>query len=77
MYVLSHTSSPKFGPEQVGVGGEAGEPAGLGDEGVPSVAGSIEHGGVVVEHAMREEALAQVEPDPLDRVETLWGGRRG
>jgi hypothetical protein len=29
------------------------------------------------DHPVAEPAVAQVLPHPLDRVETLWGGRRG
>jgi hypothetical protein len=35
-------------------------------EGIPGTTGGIEHGRAAIENAMREEALAQVEPDPLD-----------
>lgn len=46
-------------------------------EGVPRLAAGIDNGGVAVEQAVREEAFAQVEPDPLDGVQLgCVGGER-
>ena len=49
----------------------------LGEERVPGRASGLEDGRVAAgEHAVAEPAVAQVLPDPLHGVETLWGGRR-
>ena len=41
----------------------------LGGEGVPGAAAGLDDRLGVGEEAQRQEALAQIEPDPLDRVE--------
>ncbi len=38
-------------------------------EGIPGLAAGLDDGFGVVEDAEREEALSEIEPDPLDRVE--------
>ncbi len=38
-------------------------------EGIPGLAAGLDNCFGVVEHAEREEALAEIKPDPLDRVE--------
>jgi hypothetical protein len=58
------------------MGGAALEPAGLGSEGIPGAADGVEDAPIVPQHAVREEALAQVEPDSLDRVELRAVGRQ-
>jgi hypothetical protein len=60
-----------------GLVAQGAEPSGLGDKAVPGLAAGVDDGPVIREHAQRREALAQVQPDALDRVEKLWGGRRG
>src|SRR5687767_3170339 len=72
---LNDTSSQKFRFAQIGVAGKAGEPARLSSEGVPGAAGGVEQGGVAAQHAVREEALPEIEPDPLDGVELGRVGR--
>ena len=49
-------------------------------EGIPGLAAGLDNGFGVVEDAEREEALSEIEPDPLDRVEFRtvgWQGRQG
>ena len=48
----------------------------MGSERVPGLAGSVEHRRIAVEHAMREEAFTQIEPDPLHGVEFGAVGRQ-
>ena len=45
-------------------------------EGVPGLAAGLDNRFGVVEHAEGKEALAQIEPDPLDRVEFRTVGRQ-
>jgi hypothetical protein len=48
---------------------EAGEPAGLGGTCVPRPpTGGVEHRITVARRAMREAALARMEPNPLDQL---------
>src|ERR687893_20462 len=68
-HLHAYTVSPKFWLREVGITGEAGEAACLLDEPVPCRTGGIEHRRIVAVQAMREEALAQVEPDTLDGIE--------
>src|SRR3954471_6444301 len=52
-----------------GIGAQGSETTRLGGEGVPGAATSLDDGRGVGEKSQGQEPLAQVEPDPLDRVE--------
>jgi hypothetical protein len=64
----------RFGPLAAG---DRGEPVGRRHEPVPRLAAGRDDGLVVRPDPQAELVLAQVLPDVLDRVQTLWGGRRG
>jgi hypothetical protein len=64
----------RFGPLAAG---DRGEPAGRRREPVPRLAAGRDDGLVVGPDPQAELVLAQVLPDVLARVQTLWGGRRG
>jgi len=51
----------------VGIVGQECDAAWLRDEAVPGVAAARDNGLEIDEEPEREEALAQVEPEPLDR----------
>src|SRR5512144_3448093 len=59
-----------------GVGAQRVDASGLVLEPVPGLAGSLEDGLVVGVQAVREEALLEVEPHALDRVELGRVGRQ-
>src|SRR5687768_3765629 len=65
--------SDRCGPIE---GAEGADAAGLGEERVPGRAAGIEDVDVGRPQAVREEALAEVEPHPLDRVELGGVGRQ-
>src|SRR3972149_6314487 len=44
--------------------------------GVPGNAGGVDDGIVVIEQTVREEALLEIEPQPLDRIELGRVGRQ-
>lgn len=50
--------------------------AGFGDKAVPGIAASIDDLGGVVEDAVRELVILEIEPEPLDRVEFGRVGRQ-
>ncbi len=58
------------------IAAQCGDAAGFGGELVPGHAGRIDDRLVVVEQAVREVALLEVEPDALDRVELGRVGRQ-
>src|SRR4030095_12860607 len=60
-----------------GVGAKRLDAAGLGGEAPPSLAGGIDDSLVIVMQPVREEALLEVEPHPLDRIELRRIGRQG
>src|SRR4029434_8733996 len=60
-----------------GVGTKRLDAAGLGGEAPPSLAGGIDDSLVIVMQPVREEALLEVEPHPLDRIELRRIGRQG
>src|SRR5690349_15782550 len=64
----------RFGPLAAG---DRGEPVGRPHEPVPRLAAGRDDRVVVGPDPQAELVLAQVLPDVLDRVQTLWGGRRG
>ena len=64
----------RFGPLAAG---DRGEPVGRRHEPVPGLAAGRDDRLVVRPDPQAELVLAQVLPDVLDRVQTLWGGRRG
>ena len=65
--------SDRCGPIE---GAEGADAAGLGEERVPGRAAGIQDVVVGRPEAVREEALAEVQPDPLDRVELGGIGRQ-
>lgn len=52
-----------------GVAAQQFDASDLADELIPSGAGGVDDGVVVIEQAVREEALLEVEPQALDRIE--------
>jgi len=58
------------------VAGQGGDAARLCDEAVPGVAAARDDGVEIGEEPEREEALAEVEPDPLHRVQLRRAGRQ-
>jgi hypothetical protein len=69
-------SNPRHDRFDPGVGTERFDASGLGEKASPRGAGGIDDGIVVIEQSVREEALLEVEPQALDRVEFgAVGGR--
>src|SRR4051794_17518624 len=72
--ILTALVGDRFGPLAAG---DRGEAVGHRHEPVPRLAAGRDDGLVVRPDPQAELVLAQVLPDVLDRVQTLWGGRRG
>ena len=73
VFIPTPLSTDRRGPVE---GAEGADAAGFVAEAVPGGAAGVEDVVVARPEAVREEALAQVEPDPLDRVQLGRVGRQ-
>ncbi len=66
---MPYTRSDNSSRGEIWVGFQACETVSLVEKSVPCAADRLQNSLAVIQHAMREIALAQVEPDPLQWVQ--------
>jgi hypothetical protein len=71
--IPSPLRTDRCGPVESAEGSDA---AGFGEQGVPGVAARVEKVVIAGPETVREETLAQIQPDPLDRVQLRGVGRQ-